>query len=92
MSRFQSYRFEITFAKEGYTSTRSIIVNVDGYDNKKNIIDPIPLNSLIEEYGEYTITLSLWNLEYTEKYDEVVLPSILYNPLILYYLFWGSIA
>jgi len=62
------------------------IVSIDERDSKSNIMDPISLRDLLKYPGEYTVTLRLWNEDYTEKYDEVVFPSIEYSPLIEFYL------
>jgi len=53
----------------------------------RQIMDSIPLGDLLlDEYGEYMITLRLYNEAFTEKYDEVVLPSIEYAPGLMFYI------
>lgn len=60
-------------AVEGHSWISTVVPN-------KNIMDPIHLGELLLEYGEYKINITLCNEMYTEKYDEVVFPSIRYEP------------
>ena len=76
----QTYRLKIEFAKQGLPPS---IVTTDSFsvkkhDRKGGVMDLTPLRNYIDESGEYTITLSLWNNDLTEKYDEIVFPPIKY--------------
>lgn len=96
----QVYLFEIEFAKyEESLSTwipASVIclpISIDGYKSTSKISHLISLGDLLKEYGEYKLTLRLWDNRAPEllwdeelKCDEVVFPSINYSPLIEFYL------
>jgi hypothetical protein len=77
-----AYKFEIEFAKEGYSNSHFVEIAVDGRSRKNNIMmDSIPLRDILEaEYGEYTVTLTLWDTKLEKKYDEIVFPRIKYTP------------
>jgi len=83
----QTYGFEIEFASVHASAKVRLVVPVKGRDwASVGVMDPIHLRDLLTEYGEYTITLRLWDEKFTEKYDEVVFPSINFSPLIEFYL------
>ena len=84
----QSYLLEIKFAKEGYSRSHFVeIPDVAGRSRKGDImVDSIPLREILDESGDYTITLRLWDGDSTKIYDVIVFPSIEYTRFIEFYL------
>jgi parallel beta-helix repeat protein len=64
----------------------TLTIPTKGGEFSKATVGPIPLRDLLIGYGKYTITLRLWDETFTEKYDEVVLPSVEYYPELVFYM------
>ena len=80
----KSYKLNIEFVKQGLQSTNYTTqsLSIENYSRKSckgEVMDLVPLRNYLSESGEYTITLTLWNNELTEKYDEIELPPVEYK-------------
>jgi len=83
----QTYGIRIEFTSDMAQTVLCTFKQVEGLGWNTSVIwTDTPLRDLLIEYGEYTITLSLWDAAFTEKYDEVVFPSIEYAPAQMFYL------
>jgi hypothetical protein len=83
----QTYGIKIEFTSDVAQTILWTIKQVGGRGWNTTVIwKDTPLRDLLIEYGEYTITLSLWDVVFAEKYDEVVFPSIEYAPGLMFYL------
>jgi len=83
----QTYGFEIKFDSGEIEEARiSLTVPVE---HRKRALMPewdsnilaSPVKELLPDYGEYTITLTLFDETFTEEYDKIVFPPIEYKSL-----------
>jgi hypothetical protein len=83
MEDWQNYGLKIEFVDSttsSHVTSIRITMSVEGYSYNTNTMDLVPLSTILKERGEYKIMLILWDENFTEKYDEITLPSIKFIP------------